>query len=344
MGRAIIAKNSLFGYYIGMKITICSDKKSWDSHLLGQKQAEFLQSWEWGEFQKKNGSNPIRMEIWDGEIFMGQVQGFETKIFPFIKFVYLPRITSKSDIFDYLKTRGYVFARVEPQTEIDYPKNFNIFSTTNRQPQNTFLLNLLPNEDELLNSMHAKTRYNIRLAEKKDVTIKQEKNIDAFWKLNEETFARDKFKSHDREYYKKMLDMENCFQLTAYLENEPIASNILIHFGDTMTYLHGASSDKSRNVMAPYLLQWYGFLLTKKLGAEFYDFGGVSPEKKEGEGNAITCYHNYCWEAAHKWTGITRFKVGFGGFGKKYPEASEIVFNIFLYNVFNFVKFVKNFL
>lgn len=145
--------------------------------------------------------------------------------------------------------------------------------------------------------------------------------------------------------------MENCHQLTAYVGDEAIASNILIHFGDMVTYLHGASSDKHRNLMAPYLLQWQGFLLAKKLGAINYDFGGVSPELvqfspepsrraelKEGESKTITCYHNYCWEATHKWTGITRFKAGFGGAGKKYPQAIEVAFKPFLYKIFQLLK------
>lgn len=347
----VVAKKRIFKYHIPMFIQKCKDAKSWDDYFILRKQAEFLQSWQWGEFQAKVGNKPIRLQMVENGQILKQVQGFEQKIAPFVKFIYLPKMGNCPEVLDYLAKLGYFFARIEPVEDIKIPMKYPVFNVANRQSQNTFLLNVTLNEEELLAGMHAKTRYNIKLAEKNRVVVKEEKNIDVFWKLNQVTVARDKFKSHNREYYKKMLEMANCYQLTAYFENVAVASNILIHFGDMVTYLHGASSDEHRNLMASYLLQWQGILLSKKLGAFDYDFGGVSPELvqfspepsrraevKEGENKTITCYHNYCWEATHKWTGITRFKAGFGGRGKKYPQAVEVVFKSFLYKLFQLVK------
>lgn len=346
-----------------MIIQKCEDKKTWDDYFSPRKQAEFLQSWEWGEFQEKVGNHPIRLQMMENGQILEQVQGFEQKILLFVKFIYLPKITVSpasgvyqadsraGQVLDYLRKLGYFFARIEPTEDMEISAKYSVFNVVNRQPQNTFLLNVAAPEEELLAIMHAKTRYNIKLAGKNEVAVEEEKNIEVFWKLNQVTFMRDKFKSHNREYYKQMLQMENCYQLTAYFENVAIASNILIHFGDTVTYLHGASSDEYRNLMAPYLLQWQGILLAKKLGAVNYDFGGVSPEfvqsglapsrrveLKEGTNKTITCYHNYCWEATHKWTGITRFKAGFGGSVKKYPQAVEVAFKPFLYKLFQLIK------
>ena len=226
-----------------MFIQKCEDSKSWDDYFILRKQAEFLQSWQWGEFQGKVGNKPIRLQMVENGRILTQAQGFEKKILPGVKFIYLPKAGNCTDVLDYLQKSGYFFARIEPTEDLKVPVKFEVFNVGNRQPQDTLVLNTEKSEEELLAGMHAKTRYNIKLAEKKGITVKEEKNVDVFWKLNQETFARDKFKSHNREYYKKMLEMENCHQLTAYLGNIAIASNILIHFGDTLTYLHGASGD-----------------------------------------------------------------------------------------------------
>jgi len=333
-----IAKRAYFGYDIVMKVQKCDDKKSWREHALKQKQSEFLQSWEWGEFQEKVGNKVVRLQFFENGQVIDQVQGFEHKLLNFIKYIYLPKASNLEPFLDGFKGRGYVFARVEFAGNSGILDGYKIFDTVNRQPQNIFVLNLAENkEDELFKKMHSKTRYNIGLAQRKGVEVKKEKNIDVFWKLNEETIGRDKFRSHNKNYYKKMLEMENCYQLIAYFEGEAIASNILIHFGNTLTYLHGASGNKYRNLMAPYLLQLEGIRLAKKINDIYYDFGGVAPEVKDKETQS-TCFNGFCWELKHKWTGITRFKVGFGGEWKKYPQAQEIVFKPNLYKLYKLAK------
>ena len=186
--------------------------------------------------------------------------------------------------------------------------------------------------------MHPKTRYNIRLAERKGVAVCEEKDAEVFWRLNQETAARDQFKSHSKEYYKKMLAFDFAHQLTAEYQGQPIASNILIHSGDTMTYLHGASSQTRREAMAPYLLQWRGMELAWRLGRTKYDLWGVAPEVEMGnekrEERMIACFHNYCWDAEHKWGGITRFKVGFGGEPVLYGEAADVVLQSWKYKMY----------
>ncbi|MBI4992588.1 MAG: peptidoglycan bridge formation glycyltransferase FemA/FemB family protein [Candidatus Magasanikbacteria bacterium] len=334
-----------------MEIKICQNKQEWDNWASALrltpfaqgKQAEFLQSWDWGEFQKSVGNDALRLQIVDGGQVVWQGQGFTHRLGLGMKYLYAPRVSRKPSVvshkfFHYLKECNFAFVRVEPDEELGI-MNYELRTTKNRQPQNILVSNISKTEEELLAAMHEKTRYNIRLAEKKGVVIKSEKNVDVFWQLNLATTERDKFRSHPEEYYKKMLENDFCRQLTAYYpfgsaQGKPIAAILLAVFGDTVTYLHGVSGNEHRNLMSPYFLQWEGIKLGKKLGCQYYDFGGVAPDAKLG---VTTCFNDFCWLADHPWTGITRFKAGFGGERRDYPGAVDVVLSGWRYWIYKMV-------
>ena len=180
----------------------------------------------------------------------------------------------------------------------------------------TLVLDLNKTEEELLAEMKQKTRYNIKLAEKHGVKIRisdnSENDFKDFWNLAQETSKRDGFKIHPKEHYKKLLSIchpeprhggakdlvnENeisveiprftrndklCVKLflTEY-QSRVIAANIAVFFGKRATYLHGASSNEYRNLMAPYLLQWEQIKEAKKRGCEIYDFWGIDEEDRK---------------------------------------------------------------
>ncbi len=323
-----------------MSIELCDNRAEW---LRSQ---EFLQSWDWGEFQSAVGHAPIRLQsLQDGKV-AGQLQGFVHDLGWGIRYLYAPRCLEEhldlQALGDFLKKEGIAFLRLEPQQDRSSLKaiSYKLKAVNNRQPQHTLLVDLTKTEEEILAGMHAKTRYNIHLAEKKDLTISQEKNADVFWKLNQETTARDAFKSHGKEYYTELLKLPIAHQLTAFQDGVAIASHILIISGDTCTYLHGASGNTGRNLMAPYLLQWEGMKLGRSLGCARYDMWGVAPQKKQGDGT-VTCFHNYCWDSTHPWTGITRFKAGFGGAPHAYPNAVDIILQPMKYRLYQLVRRIK---
>lgn len=305
---------------------------------------EFLQSYEWGEFQIGVGREVIRLESSSGDC----IQGFIHNVGFGWKYAYFPRVHINEniliDLIEFLKTKNIFFVRFETINNVNFSDiklaSIKVVWTNNRQPNVTLLLDLKKSNAEILASMHPKTRYNIHLAEKKGVIVKEEKNGEVFWELNKDTIGRDDFKSHNKEYYKQMLDLDMVVQLTAYFEGVPIASNICINYNGVFIYLHGASANVHRNVMAPYLLQWYGIQLAKKLGCKEYDFWGMAPVEKIDGKNQI-CYNNFCWNESHPWSGVTRFKVGFGGVVKNYPGAFEVVISGKKYKLFNFLKKLK---
>jgi len=104
----------------------------------------------------------------------------------------------------------------------------------------------------------------------------------------------------------------------AELGGKIIAANMVVFFGDTVTYVHGASSNQYRNIMAPHVLQWRQIQAAKKEGYKYYDFWGVAPEGQE----------------KHHWAGITRFKKSFGGKGVSYLGAYDLILDKFWYTLY----------
>lgn len=323
-----------------MNLQEITSQSEWEKAEQFSKSTEFLQSWHWGEFQASTGKRVVRLGIYnESGALVSVFQGFVHHLGFGFKYLYIPRADISDASFfllqDYAKKNGYVFIRVEPGLKNNFIATFQ--KTKTRQPKNTLVLNLQKDEPALLNEMHQKTRYNIRLAEKKGVEIREGKDANIFWELNKETTARDVFKSHDKSYYEKMLQSPICHQLTAYYENKPIASNLYISFNGVCTYLHGASANEYRNVMAPYLLQWTGIRFAKKFGCTAFDFWGIAAECKKDEPDAA-CVNDFCWDSRDKWSGITRFKVGFGGSRKQYPDAFDIIVSKWKYKLYVVAK------
>jgi lipid II:glycine glycyltransferase (peptidoglycan interpeptide bridge formation enzyme) len=200
------------------------------------------------------------------------------------------------------------------------------------QPKQNFIIDIDLTEDELLAGMKSKTRYNVRLAKRKGVEIlvtRDQKYIDKFIDLVEQTAQRKGVSFHQREHYLQMFQNipEDVLKLyVAEYEGEVIAANIISFYGEVATYLHGATSDQSRNVMAPFLLQWQAILDAKKQEIKHYDFGGIFPESSKGGQQ-----------------GITRFKLGFSPKTKPFQTAGshDIILNKSKYWMYRFLQRVK---
>lgn len=307
---------------------------SWDKFIIDNN-GSFLQSYNWGEFQKKTGRKVWRIER----------EGLEAQIIkhalPFNKsYLYIPRgpvlkgeisQDEQRDRLNYLleevlkiaKNERSVFCKIEP--EIDYPfssLSFNIKSNNrNIQPRKTQLLGLSWSEESIFSQMHHKARYNVRLSKKKGVDFKEveynDKTIDTFWDLLSQTAERGGFATHPKKHYETMCDFLTKIGLVkiffAEYKNKVIAANLVCFFGNTATYLHGASAYEYRKLMAPYLLQWGSILEAKKKGMEYYDFWGVNTEA---------------------WGGITHFKKRFGGKEVAYPYATDMVIRPLWYQAY----------
>jgi lipid II:glycine glycyltransferase (peptidoglycan interpeptide bridge formation enzyme) len=237
------------------------------------------------------------------------------------------------------KEEKAIFLRIDPPLEKEnYKKWPHIkgFYTSHLgfQPEDTLVLDLTKSESELLSEMKQKGRYNIHLAEKKGVTIREsdpknqeqfEKDLDAFHKILHETTMRDKFYGHKKGVYHDMLAMPSAKLFLAEYQSKVIAGLIATFYKDIATYYYGASSDEFRNVMAPALLQWEVIKLAKSKGFRIYDFLGISPAGAKN----------------HPWAGVTDFKKKFGGKEVSYLPAKEYPFKKSLYIGYRLYKFLK---
>jgi len=201
------------------------------------------------------------------------------------------------------------------------------------QPTHTLLLDLNKSEEQILVEMHQKTRYNVRLSEKKDLEFSDNKiGFDAFWNLMQETARRDKIKLHSKKYYKLMLKISNCRLLVANYKNKMLAGGIFIGFGDTFTYVHGASAGERRDLMAPYFLHWRAIQFAKQNGYQYYDFGGINLDETK----------DFDFKAS--WAGITRFKRGFGGEIFSFAGTFEMPIQPKVYKLFQQIKKIRKFI
>lgn len=272
---------------------------------MGEKK-EFLQSEDWLHFQEAAGKEVVPFS---GEDF--SANGIVHSLPLVGKYLYIPRgpQTTNKEVIEKLietaKERGAKWIRVEPEKEVleEIKKNTSytvVKAPHDMQPREIFKIDITPGEGVLLQAMKPKTRYNIRLAEKRGVkifTTREEKYRQAFLDLITATSGRKGIIPHPRGYYETFFSVfpkEVCRLFVAEYEGQVLAANLVIFYGDTVTYLHGGSGDLHRDTMAPFLLQWETIKQAKNEGYHFYDFGGVKTESPDSS-----------------WSGITRFKAGF---------------------------------
>lgn len=314
------------------------DRQRWNELVVAQDGGSFLQSWEWGELQQE-----LPIPFWRFVVEEdGKVAGVALVIkreLPLGKsWLYVPgglmtpeHLTlTLSSLEERVKEAAAIFVRVDPRLlDFSFGREWKK-AKREVQPKETLVMDLSKSEEDLLASMHQKTRYNIRLAEKHGVQIRfsrDEKDLESFLQLAQAVSARSPFRYHAPEYYRAMRKalgsppVQRASSAGAELEvavaelnGQPLAVHLLISFGDTLTYVHGASSRSMREVMAPYLLQWAAARRAQLAGKRWYDFYGVGPQ----------------------WPGITRFKEGFGGERRTYVGAHDYPLSpvwYFLYNL-----------
>lgn len=335
-----------------MKISTEYDQKKLNDFFQSHEKSHFMQSFEWTKV-KSNWKHEFVVAYDNKNEIIGAMMVLIRKMPLGYSLMYAPRgpvcdIHNKelmSEIFlkvkelakkynaytfkidtDVLKT-DESFIKIMESFGFKMPKQNKNFEGI--QPRFVFRINNLKgkSEEEVINSFESKTRYNIRLATKKGVTVKvaEKKDLKDFHKIMLETGVRDNFVIRSLEYFEKMYDemAPNHLRLyMAYLEDKPIAGTIAILYGDKCWYLYGASSNAHRNVMPNYLLQWSMIQWALENNCNVYDFRGVS-------GNL---------EPTNPLYGLYRFKKGFNGDFTEFVGEMDLVFKPFIRFAFDKVE------
>lgn len=311
----------------------------WNTFLGNHPNAHLLQLGEWGELKNNFGWQPARLllnnEVGAQILFRRLPLGLTLGYMP--KPVFSEQWAVNSDQFwkevdSVCKKNRAVFLKIEPdawEDEFNFqPSNFKL-STHNIQPPRTIIVSIKEDEEQILARMKPKCRYNIRLAEKKGITVRAwGDNIPAFHEMMTVTGGRDKFGVHSKEYYQRAYELfhpkETCELLVAEFEGKPLASLMVFANGKRAWYVYGASNDMERNRMPAYLLQWEAIRWAKARGCDEYDLWGVPDESEETLEAQFESRRDGLW-------GVYRFKRGFGGQVKRAAQALDRVYNPLLY-------------
>ncbi len=311
----------------------------WDEFLEQFSNVHLLQSSQWGSLKSKFG--------WDvSHIISGDtgVQILFRKMAFGFRWAYIPKGPIGNNwkgiwplIDQECRCRRAVFLKVEPDLWDGDPLLTEFQSTGFHpslheiQPPRTIIVNLDASQDEILARMKQKTRYNIRLASKKGVDIHPSNDVQRFYKLIQDTGERGNFGVHSLEYYQMAYDIFSsvrmCELIVAEYQGELLAALMAFRYGKRAWYFYGASSERHRNLMAPYTVQWGAIKWAQSQGCLEYDLWGVPDFDLETLEAEFLNRNDGLW-------GVYRFKRGFGGELRRVIGTWDRVYNPVLYLIY----------
>lgn len=287
-----------------------------------------LQSPAWGQFRRAMGIDVAQLKEW--QLTFHRIPHTSWTIGYFPKGP-IPTKQMTDDLITLGKEKKAIFIQLEPDAtsgSLSLKKSHHPLFT-----KYTFILDLTKSEENLMERMHSKTRYNIRVAQKHRVSVQEDNSPEAFTAylhLSEETIKRQRFFAHNRTYHQTMWNILYkagiAHLFTATHQDQILAAWIVFVWGDTIYYPYGASSREHREVMAPNLLLWEIARWAKTKKIKYFDLWGAigpNPDPKD------------------PWYGFHRFKEGFGPHLVEFVGSYDLIINPLLYRIYTIADTIR---
>jgi peptidoglycan pentaglycine glycine transferase (the first glycine) len=317
----------------------CSD---WNTFLQDHPDAHILQSGEWGELKSAFGWDAVRVveeDLGAQILFRRLPLGLTFAYIPKGPLGFSSQKTGKrfwAEVDALCRKKHAVFLKMErdgweneASTDVQ-PAHF-LPSPQHIQPRSTLVVDLQGSEEAVFNCMKPKTRYNIRLAGRKEVVVQPSQDIDAFYRVMDVTSQREAFHVHSLEYYRRAYALfypkGMCELFSANFQDQTIATMMVFAFGKSAYYFYGASADMERNRKPTYPLQWEAIRWAHARGCSAYDMWGIPDEATDIDDDQAEARDDGLW-------GVYRFKRGFGGSIKRARPALDRVYNPLLYKLY----------
>jgi len=308
------------------------DKESWEKFILSHNPRSFLQSWNWGETNKLMGDKVFRLGFFENGELIGVCLLIKQRAKRGPHFLVpggpimdwgnrkLVEFFIKT-IKDLAKKEKVWFLRIRPEL-LETGENQKLFSDLGFIPapmhlhaENTWVLNIALDEEEILAGMRKNTRYSIRKSLKMDLTFEETtdpKVSRILKKLQDETVTRHKFIGFPEKIFRAQLETfgkDNQASLFVCRKGKtPLVASIIIFYGDCAYYHHSASTSRFREIPSSYFLQWKIIQEAKNRGYKNYNFWGITPTD----------------DLKHRFAGVTLFKKGFGGERVDWLHAQDL--------------------
>lgn len=322
-----------------MSIKDVIDKKQWDEFVTRHPEANFLHSWQWGEFYISRGKTVVRRGIYRDSELIGVYEGVvETARRgrhlsiaggPIVDWsLEGPASMLVNDMREQAKAHNCVFVRVRPQLERT-EQNLKMFEDFGFKKAPYYLsvehagvLDLQKTEEELLKGMRQRLRRALRKAEKNNITVETStdpEDITEFYQIQLQTARRHDFTHFSEDFLKKQFAAfaadDSAVLYTARHEGEILAQNFMIFYGNEVSYHYGVSTELGTKLSGAPLLHMQAMRDARERGIGRYSFWGIVDEN----------------DTKHRFYGVSVFKRGFGVDELKYVPAHDLVLSKFAY-------------